>query len=55
MKCAHCGKKTTFGHSRSHSQHATNRKFYPNLQKVTLFEDGRKVRFFKSNGEVIDA
>ena len=44
MKCAHCGKTTTFGHKRSFSQHATNRKFLPNLQKVTLFENGRKVQ-----------
>jgi large subunit ribosomal protein L28 len=44
MKCAHCGKTTTFGHNRSFSQHATNRKFRPNLQKVTLFENGRKVQ-----------
>jgi large subunit ribosomal protein L28 len=44
MKCAHCGKITTFGHSRSHSLRATNRKFLPNLQKVTLIEKGQKVQ-----------
>jgi large subunit ribosomal protein L28 len=44
MKCAHCGKTTTFGHNRSFSMRATNRKFLPNLQKVTLFEKGRKVQ-----------
>jgi large subunit ribosomal protein L28 len=44
MKCAHCGKTTTFGHSRSHSMRATNRKFLPNLQKVTLIEKGQKVQ-----------
>jgi large subunit ribosomal protein L28 len=44
MKCAHCGKTTTFGHSRSHSLRATNRKFLPNLQKVTLIEKGQKVQ-----------
>ncbi|OQX61199.1 MAG: 50S ribosomal protein L28 [Anaerolinea sp. 4484_236] len=43
-KCAHCGKKTTFGHSRSFSMKATNRKFKPNLQKTTVFENGRKVK-----------
>lgn len=42
--CAHCNKKTTFGHNRSFSMKATNRKFKPNLQKVTLFENGRKVK-----------
>lgn len=41
-KCAHCGKTTTFGHNRSFSQRATNRKFLPNLQKVTVFEKGVK-------------
>jgi large subunit ribosomal protein L28 len=42
-KCSHCGKVTTFGHNRSFSQRATNRKFRPNLQKVSVFENGRKV------------
>jgi len=42
--CNTCGKKTTFGHSRSFSQHATNRMFKPNLQKVTVFEKGRMVK-----------
>jgi large subunit ribosomal protein L28 len=41
-KCAHCGKTTTFGHNRSFSLRATNRKFLPNLQKVTVIEKGRK-------------
>lgn len=44
MKCAHCGKTTTFGHNRSFSMRATNRAFKPNLQKVTLLEKGRKVQ-----------
>ncbi|AOH43916.1 50S ribosomal protein L28 [Anaerolineaceae bacterium oral taxon 439] len=43
-KCEICGKTTTFGHNRSFSQRATNRPFYPNLQRVTLFVDGVKVR-----------
>jgi len=42
--CAHCNKKTTFGNSRSFSMKATKRKFKPNLQKVTLYENGRKVK-----------
>lgn len=41
-KCAHCGKTTTFGHNRSFSLRATNRKFKPNLQKVTVIEKGHK-------------
>jgi large subunit ribosomal protein L28 len=43
-KCAHCGKTTTFGHSVSFSKRATNRPFYPNLQKVTVIENGQKVQ-----------
>ena len=43
-KCANCGKTTTFGHNRSFSQRATNRAFKPNLQKVSLLENGRMVR-----------
>jgi large subunit ribosomal protein L28 len=39
-KCAKCGKTTTFGHSRSFSQRATNRNWKPNLQKVTLLKNG---------------
>ncbi|MDF1520249.1 MAG: 50S ribosomal protein L28 [Brevefilum sp.] len=42
--CEKCGKKTTFGQSRSHSMRATKRQFKPNLQKVTVFENGRMVR-----------
>ncbi|MBI5839025.1 MAG: 50S ribosomal protein L28 [Chloroflexi bacterium] len=43
-KCNHCGKTTTFGHNRSFSQRATNRKFKPNLQKVSIMEKGRLVQ-----------
>jgi len=43
-KCANCGKKTTFGRNRPWSKKATIRTFRPNLQAVTVFEDGRKVR-----------
>jgi len=43
-KCNTCGKATTFGHSRSFSQRATNRTFKPNLQKVTVMEKGRLVK-----------
>ena len=43
-KCSQCGKTTTFGHNRSHSLVATRRKFLPNLQHVSVMENGRKVR-----------
>ena len=42
-KCSNCGKTTTFGHNRSFSQRATNRKFRPNLQKVTFLKNGHLV------------
>lgn len=38
--CTCCGKKPGFGHNRSHSMAATNRRFDPNLQKVRMFVDG---------------
>ena len=34
--CALTGKKVQFGHNVSHSHRKTNRRFQPNLQKVTL-------------------
>jgi large subunit ribosomal protein L28 len=43
-KCAHCGKTTTFGHNVSFSNRTTNRRYRPNLQKVTIIENGRKVK-----------
>lgn len=42
-KCESCGKTTTFGHNRSFSLRATNRAFKPNLQKITVVENGQKV------------
>ena len=43
-KCNTCGKATTFGHNRSFSLRATNRTFKPNLQKVSVMENGRMVK-----------
>jgi large subunit ribosomal protein L28 len=43
-RCEKCGKTTTFGHNRSFSMRATNRKFKANLQKVSVYENGKKVR-----------
>ena len=42
--CEFCDKKTTFGQSRSHSMKATKRQFKPNLQKVSVYENGQMVR-----------
>jgi len=43
-KCEMCGKETTFGKNRPWSKKATLRTFKPNLQKVTVYENGKKVR-----------
>jgi large subunit ribosomal protein L28 len=43
-KCAHCGKSTTFGRNRPWSNKATRRTFRPNLQTISVYENGRKVR-----------
>ncbi len=43
-KCAHCGKTTTFGHNVSFSNRKTNRVYKPNLQKVTVIENGHKIQ-----------
>ncbi len=43
-KCENCGKETTFGRNRPWSNKATRRTFKPNLQTVTVIENGRKVQ-----------
>ena len=43
-KCDNCGKTTTIGRSRSFSMRATSRTYKPNLQKITIFENGIKVK-----------
>lgn len=43
-KCAHCGKTTQFGNNRSFSLRATRRTFNPNLQTITVLEDGKRVK-----------
>jgi large subunit ribosomal protein L28 len=43
-KCAHCGKKTTFGQNRPWSKKATPRTYRPNLQTVSVLEHGHMVR-----------
>jgi large subunit ribosomal protein L28 len=43
-KCENCGKTTTFGHNRSFSLRATNRTFRPNLQHITVIENGHRVQ-----------
>jgi len=45
-RCALTGKEVQFGHNVSHSMRATNRRFEPNIQKVTLASEalGRSIR-----------
>lgn len=43
-KCERCGKGPQFGHNVSFSQKKTKRQFKPNVQRITVYEDGRKVR-----------
>ncbi len=43
-KCDVCGKGPQFGHNVSHSKRRTNRQFRPNVQRVTVLENGRLVR-----------
>lgn len=43
-KCAHCGKTTSFGRNRPWSNKATRRTFRPNLQTVTVYEEGKKTQ-----------
>lgn len=43
-KCEACGKATTFGHNKSFSQRRTNREYKPNLQRVTVMENGIMVQ-----------
>jgi len=39
-KCEICGKGPQYGHNVSHSMVKTNRRWVPNIQKVTVVKDG---------------
>lgn len=43
-KCEMCGKTPSFGHSVSHSNVRTKRQWKPNIQKVTVYQDGKPQR-----------
>lgn len=43
-KCQVCGKKPASGNNVSFSQKSTKRVFRPNIQKMTMLVEGRKVR-----------
>jgi large subunit ribosomal protein L28 len=44
--CHTCGKRPSFGNSRSHSMVATRRRFNPNLQKVRIQDGGTTRRVY---------
>lgn len=44
--CHVCSKGPSFGHSRSHSMVATNRRFDPNLQRVRINDAGTPRRVY---------
>ena len=44
--CSVCGKQPGFGHNRSHSMVATNRRFDPNLQRVRVDLGGTPKRVY---------
>ncbi len=43
-RCERCGKGTEFGHNVSHSNVRTRRQFMPNIQRVSVLENGRLVK-----------
>ncbi|MFW6104289.1 MAG: 50S ribosomal protein L28 [Candidatus Bipolaricaulota bacterium] len=43
-KCEICGKGTSFGNNVSNSNQRSRRKRKPNLQRVKVWEDGKKVK-----------
>jgi large subunit ribosomal protein L28 len=44
--CHVCAKGPSFGHSRSHSMVATNRRFDPNLQRIRIDDGGTPRRVY---------
>jgi large subunit ribosomal protein L28 len=45
-KCQVCGKGPQFGQNVSFSQKKTKRQFKPNIQRTTIYTDGRKRRMY---------
>ena len=43
-KCEICGKSPSFGHSVSHSNVRTKRQWKPNIQRVSVYSDGKRKR-----------
>jgi large subunit ribosomal protein L28 len=43
-KCDICGKAVQFGNNVSHSNKKTQKVWRPNIRRVRVIEDGRKIR-----------
>ena len=42
------GRRTRFGNKRSHALNASRRSWKPNLQKVTILENGKRKKVYVS-------
>ncbi|OQA90117.1 MAG: 50S ribosomal protein L28 [Elusimicrobia bacterium ADurb.Bin231] len=45
-KCTICNKKSKSGNAVSHSHKSSKRKFKPNLQKINIMLDGKKIHTY---------
>ncbi|MBP7793036.1 MAG: 50S ribosomal protein L28 [Candidatus Goldbacteria bacterium] len=45
-KCVICGKQVTTGNKVSHANNRTRKKIYPNLQRVRIVLNGRKIKTY---------
>jgi len=45
-RCYVCGKGPMTGHNISHAHNLTKRRWLPNLQKITIIENGVKKRVY---------
>jgi len=45
-RCYVCGKGPMTGHNISHAHNLTKRRWLPNLQKITILENGVKKRVY---------
>ncbi|MEA3494387.1 MAG: 50S ribosomal protein L28 [Candidatus Margulisiibacteriota bacterium] len=43
-KCVYCGKKPRSGNTVSHSNRHSKRRFNPNLQKMNIIFEGKKIK-----------
>jgi large subunit ribosomal protein L28 len=43
-KCEVCGKAPSFGHNVSHAKNRTNRMWRPNIQKMTVVQNGVSIQ-----------